>query len=156
MASVPSQKSEDATERVPTFSRSIFQKSNHRRRHELFAAVQKFQLDQKDCFKQFAAHFFDQCRRGGRCSASRQQIIDQNNSLPARDRVDMQFHFRFAVLKRVFGTLGFVRQSPFFPERNKADAEFIRYDRSEKKSAGIDPNDLVDLSATATFEKNVD
>ena len=73
-----------------------------------------------------------------------------------RDRVDVQLHFRFAVLERVLGALGFVRQSPFFPERNKADAEFVRDDRSEKKSARIDPNDLVDLFAAATFEKNID
>src|ERR1700720_1306858 len=39
---------------------SIFQKRSDRRRRELFAAVQKFELDKKNRFKEFAPDFFDQ------------------------------------------------------------------------------------------------
>src|SRR6266446_5571621 len=104
---------------------SIFQKRSDRRRRKLFSAVQEFQLDQEYRFYQLTAHFFDQRRRRSRGPAGRKQVVDQNDLFAARNGIDVQFHFRFAVLEGIFRALGFVGQPAFFSQRHKTDAELV-------------------------------
>src|SRR5467141_3066721 len=67
----------------------------------------------------------------------------------------MHLHFRFAVLERVLGNLGLVRKFAALPDRHKADTKFICNGRSKQKAARIDPDNLVDLNATTSFQKEI-
>ena len=103
--------------------------------------MQKFELDQKLRFQQDTAHFPDKrCGRRRRATGG-EQVIDQDNFLPASNGVDVQFHFGFAVLKRVLCAFRRVRQSAFFPERDETNAQVVGHGRAKKKSAGIDPDE---------------
>src|SRR5439155_25876996 len=86
----------------------------------------------------------------------RKQVVDQNDLFAPRDGVDVQFHFRFAVLEGVFRTLGFVGQPAFFSQRHKTDPELVGHSLPEKESARIDSYNLVDSFALKPFQKKID
>ncbi len=137
------------------YNKSIFQEGNGRRGREFFSAVQKLKFDQKNRRDQFAANFSDERGGGCRCAAGREQIVDQNDLFAGDDRVNVQFHLRFAVLERVFRAFGLVRQSAFFPDRHKTNAEFICHRRTEEKATRIDSYNFVDLPSAALVKKQV-
>src|SRR5262249_52027941 len=113
------------------------------------------ELDQKLRFEQFAADLFDERGGGRRSSTRREQIIDQHNAVAGFHRVDVHLHFRFAILERIFCDLGFVRKLAALANWHKTDAKLVGDCRSEKKSAGVDPDDFVDFFSAATFQKQI-
>src|SRR5262245_4338066 len=107
--------------------------------------MKEVELDQKLSFEQFAADLFDEGGGGRRSSTGREQIIDHSNTLARFHFVDMHLHIRFTIFERIFCDLGFVRKLAAFANRYETDPKFVGNCRSEKKSAGVDPDDLVDF-----------
>src|SRR5947208_13813804 len=118
--------------------------------------MEKLQLDQELRFQQNATDFPNKCCGRSRGAAGGQKVIDQDNLFPALDRIDMQFHLGLAVLERILRALRFVGQTAFFPQRDETNSQVVGNGRAKKKSARIDPDDLVDLFAAALLEERLD
>src|SRR5215467_11813234 len=67
----------------------------------------------------------------------------------------MHFHFRLAVLQRVLGGRGRVREFAALADRNETNTKFVCHRRSEKKTACVDPDDLVDVFPPTTLQKQI-
>src|SRR5262245_46886925 len=112
---------------------------------ELLPAFQLDELDEERQAKHLSPELLDKLARGARRTASRQQIVDDQNALSRVHRVVMDFERVGPVLEIVRRPRRFRRQLARLPNERKTCTDAVGDGRPEDKPAALDADDQVDL-----------
>ena len=97
----------------------------------------------------------DQFRRGRGGASGRQQVVDQGDPFSGFKGVRVDLDGRFAVFELVGDAFCLPGQLPPFADRNEADPEAVGDGCSEKKSARVDADDLLNLLSRAIRDETI-
>src|SRR5437762_9455037 len=95
--------------------------------------MEGFKLNEELRFEEMTPSFANKNSCCSRRAAGREQIVHQHNSLTRAHRINMHFHFRLAVLKRVLCSLRPVGEFAALPDRHETKTKFISNRRPKKK-----------------------
>src|SRR5207247_8523836 len=107
--------------------------------------MEGFKLDEELRFEEMTPSFANKNSCCSRRAAGREQIVHQHNSLTRAHRINMHFHFRLAVLKRVLCSLRPVGAFAALPDRQETKTKFISNGHPKKTTASTDADDLLTL-----------
>src|SRR5262245_38946177 len=110
---------------------------------EALPAAQEDGLEDERARRDVPADSADELERRVHRAAGREQVVDQEHALPARDRIDVDLDRVGAVLELVALRRGLPRQLARLADRNEALAHVHRERGAEDESARLDAADEV-------------
>src|SRR6266545_7469632 len=113
---------------------------------EALASVQKLELDHEGQSDDLATELLDEIHLRSRRSASREQVVVDEDSLPRRDRVGVELQCVEAVLERVLDAHGPPGELARLAGRDEATVETVGERRPEDEPSGLGPEDQIGLA----------
>ncbi len=123
---------------------------------DFVGAAERRQIDDEAGSGDIGADLLEELDGGLRGAAGGDQIVDQDHSLAANERILVHFHLVDAVFERIADADPLERQLAFLADRHESARHLMRNRAAEDEAARLDAGNLVDLAAGPGLHQLVD